>query len=176
MRIACAIFAREHQGLCPLVPETETDAPGWRAAPAGPRQSIGLRFSLPLPLPLTLPFLAGWQVARGSCGVWDQLFRNEGAQLRIPRLERGAFLCVVSVAVVDPCDSRPRSADVVEDGLGHLHGDTQRLEIGGAGPANVVQPLVWKFHLLGGAAILDLPGSQMGDHVVMERCLALEEA
>ena len=49
LRIASQSLARERQGLCPLVPETETDAPGWRASPAGPRQGIGLRFSLPLP-------------------------------------------------------------------------------------------------------------------------------
>jgi len=37
------------KGFALSFPKPQIDTPGWRASPAGPRQGIDLRFSLPLP-------------------------------------------------------------------------------------------------------------------------------
>ena len=52
-RCLCGSLARSlrgnAKGFALSFPKPQTDAPGWRALPAGPHQGIGLRFSLPLP-------------------------------------------------------------------------------------------------------------------------------
>lgn len=107
--------------------------------------------------------------------LWNQtlrligLCRQEGPQLRVPSIESGALLIVISVAVVDPRDPCPCSADMVEHAFCHLDGDSQRLEMGCAGSADIVQPPVWNLHLCWVTALLDLLRLQICNHVLMER-------